>query len=1041
MNHNFQTNRKLTILLVITLSLLITIGLATAEKTGKGSKLYSGDEWFNVNNCQMPVTNYGEFGYMYGFWPKGSGEAYIFGSGIWIGGIKGGQRLVSCGYNTYGAGNDFIPGPPVNAGDHYLNPNSHPEDRVLVSTNSEDLDLWPYRDSLNEPVILGDQDMWCEYNDTWADRHSWDPGTGPLGLHVRQLTFGWTTKLYVNMVFFLYEIENVGDERIENMYVGMGSDMDVGYADDDLTGCDVGRSLGYTYTLSQEDGWSSRPPYYVGVKFLQGPKSDDTVYVPAPPGPENPDYPNAVMDTVLPGEHLVLTSFTRCTREKGGDPENDAERYEMLAGYNIETHDYDPWQGVADEVPADKRQVMGCGPFSLSPGEVDTFLVGIMFSNGGTGGLEYLQSEGDAALTAYLAGWVVPSPPPSPALSVIPGDQKIALVWDNSAEFTPDPFSKVMEEAGDTVYRQFDFEGYRLWKSRTGLPEEWDLLGQWDLENEITILPGDFWIRNDDYPDGFNINGTSSNNSGLVYSYMDRDVMNGITYFYSITSYDYNTPGAVPNEENIYTSLESGIDPVTAAPRAEPANFDYPTASAINQVSGNCNTLSALEVEIIGDIEVTGHEYTLEWKDIQIGSSNLPVYTYNIYDETTSRYISIGDFQVPTISGVTVSVESSDSNVLADSIISSGEDTVFFLRKTEWETVYYDSLWSWFGYFNKPFDGLVVSGSLSVAQARHQVSYQEVLRNTYRATTNDYGIWTDTVLVSSSKVMNTLVDSVVVDSIIPPDTFTTTYYKDYYTTPFGMPDSLVIIEDGATEYTGNLALFPSFQSVWAYHGGLDLEIRWNYYNGHEDTLTMQVLDVLTGEEVPYDSAFGDNWCFGFGSAPARCFITGTQPPPYRIWFYVCGMKYYFNQPAPMNWAARPEQGDIWRIYSSANTIPPVKGNLYTFSTEAPGYLSEGNLDLIKVVPNPYVIRADWDRSKNTRKIQFTHLPQECTIRIYNLAGDLVRTLEHFATIEDGGVEEWDIRTEDDQIPASGVYIYYLSTPGGQEKTGKFSIIR
>jgi hypothetical protein len=96
-----------------------------------------------------------------------------------------------------------------------------------------------------------------------------------------------------------------------------------------------------------------------------------------------------------------------------------------------------------------------------------------------------------------------------------------------------------------------------------------------------------------------------------------------------------------------------------------------------------------------------------------------------------------------------------------------------------------------------------------------------------------------------------------------------------------------------------------------------------------------------------------------------------------------------------------------------------------------------------VVPNPYLVRADWDRSTNTRKIQFIHLPSECTVRIYNLVGELVRIVEHDAgeDAEEGGSAEWNLLTEDDQIPASGIYIYHVSTPDGQEKIGKFAIIR
>ena len=141
-----------------------------------GSKIYS-TRWHNFNNCEIPVTNYGEFGYIYGFWPTGSREPYIFGAGIWIGAMKNGDPLVSCGYNTSGHGGDWMPGPPEHNYDHSVDPLSHPEDRIYLSTDSVDLTEWPLADSMGFPVILSGQDGWGEYNDLWEPNHAWEPRT------------------------------------------------------------------------------------------------------------------------------------------------------------------------------------------------------------------------------------------------------------------------------------------------------------------------------------------------------------------------------------------------------------------------------------------------------------------------------------------------------------------------------------------------------------------------------------------------------------------------------------------------------------------------------------------------------------------------------------------------------------------------------------------------------------------------------------------------------------------------------------------------
>jgi hypothetical protein len=111
-------------------------------------------------------------------------------------------------------------------------------------------------------------------------------------------------------------------------------------------------------------------------------------------------------------------------------------------------------------------------------------------------------------------------------------------------------------------------------------------------------------------------------------------------------------------------------------------------------------------------------------------------------------------------------------------------------------------------------------------------------------------------------------------------------------------------------------------------------------------------------------------------------------------------------------------------------------------------LAKHGLDRIKVVPNPYVAAATWEErnpfstGRGPRAIHFNHLPPKCTIRIYNVGGDLVATLHHDvgADIIDG-TEEWNLLTRDNLSVAYGVYIYHVDAPGIGEKIGKFAVIK
>ncbi len=128
---------------------------------------------------------------------------------------------------------------------------------------------------------------------------------------------------------------------------------------------------------------------------------------------------------------------------------------------------------------------------------------------------------------------------------------------------------------------------------------------------------------------------------------------------------------------------------------------------------------------------------------------------------------------------------------------------------------------------------------------------------------------------------------------------------------------------------------------------------------------------------------------------------------------------------------------IGPLENTAATDPFTKNN--TVSVIPHGAASRDNLDAVRVVPNPYNVAAAWDRGQD-RQVQFTHLPQKATIRIFNAAGEIVRTLEHDATKSPApSIESWDLKNYNQQLVAPGVYFYHIESPVG-EITGKFVII-
>ncbi len=141
----------------------------------------------------------------------------------------------------------------------------------------------------------------------------------------------------------------------------------------------------------------------------------------------------------------------------------------------------------------------------------------------------------------------------------------------------------------------------------------------------------------------------------------------------------------------------------------------------------------------------------------------------------------------------------------------------------------------------------------------------------------------------------------------------------------------------------------------------------------------------------------------------------------------------------------PQPGDVFRI---ATTKPFRTGEYVEFTTRAPAFdlsKAQNDLDNVAVVPNPYTGAASWepaitDVGRGERRIFFINLPMSCKIRIYTISGKFVDEIIHESTI-DNGQESWDLVSKDGMDIAYGVYIYHIEAPGLGEKIDKFAVIK
>ncbi|MBM3331410.1 hypothetical protein FJY68_06095 [candidate division WOR-3 bacterium] len=976
----------------------------TAPGAPKPSRLYD-FKWYQANQWKLPITNYGTFGYAIGRaggeWPAGSGDMYIYGAGIWIGCIKrtaaGKDTLVSNGYNPNSGKSEMTPGCYDNApGGYgsrdfercYIYPDDWPANRVLFPAALQESVETPLRlpqgdDTLKgyfhpipqNPVSVAD--AWTVFSDRDPALHTAGKSPRPMGFEVYQTTYVWTLPWNRDIVFFKYDVKNRDTATLNDLYLGVACDADVGNATDDRCGLILHKhvfnkdrsdsayadNLGYVYS---ED---AVPSGFVGFDFLQSPfrtwpdgtwrEAADTMQF-YPNGRD--DNGNGLIDEPSEGVQVGMSAFKIFILSN--DPTNDFAQYLALSGHDWDPpYDYNPFDSI-DATPEDKRFLQATGPITLKPGEMTTVTIAMIGAEADRTGDPSTWPYGlalasQSAQAAYDNNWVMPGPPPAPNVTLIPGDGRATLVWDELPETAKDPFFPIAGVMNPHYILQ-DFQGYKVYRSRSGQPGDWQLLGQCDKSDGIT------------WQDTTTVESlrTNASDAGLYHSFVDSSRLRlGFPYHYAVTAFDINFlsdtligGSHVPRET---LSLESGLTPLRVTPRTEPGNLRPPRDSTY-QVSGNPRIPLGIAPLALAPYAVREETYR-----IQFGSQ--------LFDSATRR--PLYRYWVTNSAGDTVQPE-----------------TRF--------VVYIDSVTDTLRFMPTVFGNIITS-------------IQRVVRAPGDTAVDTTYAWLPVIQMT----MKLKLDQI-------PTQF---FDRVKITTNTGAyPEESLALRDDA----GNN------RALWAYRGS-DYRIVWKNRGA---TRTAEVYDLDNGLAVPYrylkrmtegDSA--DGWALQTLTDAADSIVLGQTR-----FFYVCGCRFAFRGGGAIQ--TLPADGDTWVVYGKVLTPAPILA-AWDVSFAPMEYLpTMAKLD-VKVVPNPYLVRNEWERHPDFRKLKFINLPSHCFIYIYNLAGDLVKTIEHHDTRPEagslpnqfGGDEDWDLLNESRQKPAPGVYLFHVKSDQGSQ-TGKFVLI-
>jgi hypothetical protein len=190
----------------------------------------------DANQLSFFVTNVGSFAYdlpnqVSGLeFPKGTGNTCVYAAGLWLGAKVAGQTRVTVAEYSQ----EFTPGPMIGGTFAPDSPRYH-----VYKVSREDTTGWadwvanaqpdgaPVDTVGGEvvPHIIGDQTLWCVFNDANPSRHTNRDGSSPpLGVEVQLTAFAFNRQGALgNTAFLSYKIINKGSNTLDSSFVSVWS--------------------------------------------------------------------------------------------------------------------------------------------------------------------------------------------------------------------------------------------------------------------------------------------------------------------------------------------------------------------------------------------------------------------------------------------------------------------------------------------------------------------------------------------------------------------------------------------------------------------------------------------------------------------------------------------------------------------------------------------------------------------------------------------------------------------------------------------------
>ncbi|NOZ75683.1 MAG: hypothetical protein GXO90_10005 [FCB group bacterium] len=746
-------------------------------------------------------------------------------------------------------------------------------------------------------------------------------------------------------------------------------------------------------------------------------------------------------------------------------------------------------------------------PGGQPPGDYDLFVTSAFFpiKAGDTKRISMAVSMGedvedarrnkDVAQQTYDEDYQFAKAPLPPHLRAIPGDHKVTLTWDAISEASFDTYMDGIGSPG------LDFEGYKIYKATDPeFADAYDItdaqgnltfytpLGQWDLVDgkegyhEVAINGIHYWLGEE---------------TGLTHSYVDEDVVNGQTYYYAVVGYDFGgdlSNNIPPTESTRRLSINSLTGAVSKGPNVAVVTPNPPAAGFVDAevdsfalIQGT--TSSSLSFTIVDPYAVKqGHTYRVTFEDTTIKKSG-GLFSPG-YDTLTTKCFTLADVTdttaIDTLIDCSDKLKITDEQPLIDGIRLQLDNQDFLYLNSATSHWSQDSLWNFvLNVFSlstvvgipQPADYRIVvdnmgEGSLVlIAPDQTEALVQDgYFSGTYTRTLNTLaghptaGTWQLNLRDAGKDGGNTATNI----SLTVQDTAGSYHFYDFPDGPAA--DSYTDGVDWTFDIADNLIIKKlkiTYQWTTRDSGATrSEEFRAGYTRFHardanfhvEKRVRLTGIDSVDWELIPF--AFGDYSPFesndknGLLDADSVetdwvVFLDNEKDGElYPSWVF----KMDYPRPWITDHIYGPSPGDTLFLFINK---PFLSTDIFEFTTAAPRIDTDRIADQmkrIKVVPNPYVATVPWEprnrftSGRGPRSIHFNHLPPHCTIRIFTVSGELVRTIRHDSDLFEG-TAEWDLLTKDNLSAAYGVYVFQVEADDpvtGKtlgEFIGKFAVIK